>query len=265
MRLNFSAASDDEIVEGIRRIGKVVNEQISLYGTVTGKTREPTTKRPSRPEPAGRRGDQPPDVLADVVELPRRSGGRVVLRGGEGEAPYRVWCFEITHGGGGPTVRAADEFRIQISNGPQDEIDAVLSRDGEWSGDLVQTCRDGSVITVSVRSVLQRGAHGEPRAIMESVLDNPNFQADYEKLKDMRLNPARHAARNGHEHSEMVAARAVHLADTDPLVRIHAGFVLGTLGEDSLPAIPVLIEMLNHGDDHDRKYRATLVQLSWIF
>jgi hypothetical protein len=31
---------------------------------------------------------------------------------------YRLWAFEISHGGGGPTVRAADEFRIQITNGP---------------------------------------------------------------------------------------------------------------------------------------------------
>jgi hypothetical protein len=31
---------------------------------------------------------------------------------------YRLWAFEISHGGGGPTVRAADEYRIQITNGP---------------------------------------------------------------------------------------------------------------------------------------------------
>ena len=31
---------------------------------------------------------------------------------------FRIWAFAITHGGGGPTVRAADEFRIQITNGP---------------------------------------------------------------------------------------------------------------------------------------------------
>ncbi|HWM54411.1 MAG TPA: PLP-dependent aminotransferase family protein [Solirubrobacterales bacterium] len=36
MRLNFSGASEDEIREGIRRIGKVVNEQLELYGTLTG-------------------------------------------------------------------------------------------------------------------------------------------------------------------------------------------------------------------------------------
>jgi hypothetical protein len=36
---------------------------------------------------------------------------------------YRLWTFEITHGGGGPTVRAADEFRIQITNGPASKAD----------------------------------------------------------------------------------------------------------------------------------------------
>src|SRR3954468_4829053 len=35
MRLNFSAVGEDEIVEGIRRIGKVIDEQISLFGTIT--------------------------------------------------------------------------------------------------------------------------------------------------------------------------------------------------------------------------------------
>jgi hypothetical protein len=59
-------------------------------------------------------------------EQPASAGNpvRVVVRSAEGEVRYRVWCFDITHGGGGPTVRAADEFRIQISNGPQDAIDA---------------------------------------------------------------------------------------------------------------------------------------------
>ncbi|MCB1484250.1 MAG: hypothetical protein KDJ17_05080 [Hyphomicrobiaceae bacterium] len=31
---------------------------------------------------------------------------------------FRLWAYDITHGGGGATVRAADEFRIQITNGP---------------------------------------------------------------------------------------------------------------------------------------------------
>jgi 2-aminoadipate transaminase len=36
MRLNFSAQTADEIREGIRRIGAVVGEQVSLYETMTG-------------------------------------------------------------------------------------------------------------------------------------------------------------------------------------------------------------------------------------
>jgi 2-aminoadipate transaminase len=36
MRLNFSGVGDDDIREGIRRIGKVVREQVALYGTLAG-------------------------------------------------------------------------------------------------------------------------------------------------------------------------------------------------------------------------------------
>ena len=36
MRLNFSGAGEDEIREGIRRIGKVVGEQVELYSALTG-------------------------------------------------------------------------------------------------------------------------------------------------------------------------------------------------------------------------------------
>lgn len=36
MRLNFSAGSEDEIREGIRRIGRVIGEQVELYSALTG-------------------------------------------------------------------------------------------------------------------------------------------------------------------------------------------------------------------------------------
>ncbi len=36
MRLNFSAGDEQEIREGIRRIGKVIAEQVELYGALTG-------------------------------------------------------------------------------------------------------------------------------------------------------------------------------------------------------------------------------------
>jgi 2-aminoadipate transaminase len=40
MRLNFSAGDEDEIREGIRRIGKVVEEQLELYSTLTSSGKE---------------------------------------------------------------------------------------------------------------------------------------------------------------------------------------------------------------------------------
>jgi 2-aminoadipate transaminase len=55
MRLNFSGVDEDTIREGVRRIGKVVSEQVALYGTLTGA------------KPAARRSADAP-----VVPLRRR-------------------------------------------------------------------------------------------------------------------------------------------------------------------------------------------------
>lgn len=66
MRLNFSGVSEDDIREGVRRIGEVVAEQVGLYGALTG----------SRSRPAPPQADAPPnpvvdEALADVLHLPR--------------------------------------------------------------------------------------------------------------------------------------------------------------------------------------------------
>ena len=41
MRLNFSGAKEEEIREGIRRLGVIVAEQVELFGTMTGRTPAP--------------------------------------------------------------------------------------------------------------------------------------------------------------------------------------------------------------------------------
>ena len=63
MRLNFSSSSDDEIREGVRRIGAIVAEQVALYDTLTG-------RRSAAAPPL--RAPAPAEPLADVVRLPRR-------------------------------------------------------------------------------------------------------------------------------------------------------------------------------------------------
>jgi 2-aminoadipate transaminase len=79
MRLNFSAVGEDDIVEGIRRIGKVIDQQISLYGTISGRRSAPAES--TEDSGAGAKaGKSPPREdeaaeLAEVVELPRRPAG----------------------------------------------------------------------------------------------------------------------------------------------------------------------------------------------
>jgi 2-aminoadipate transaminase len=82
MRLNFSGVDEDEIREGIHRLGEVVREQVALYGTLTGsatpggrRAQRAATEPPAAdvtPEPA----PAPPDAeLAQVLRLPRKRAG----------------------------------------------------------------------------------------------------------------------------------------------------------------------------------------------
>jgi 2-aminoadipate transaminase len=52
MRLNFSGSGEEEIVEGIRRIGEVVTEQVELYGTLTHRVEQAASSK-QQPEPGG--------------------------------------------------------------------------------------------------------------------------------------------------------------------------------------------------------------------
>jgi 2-aminoadipate transaminase len=64
MRLNFSGVGEDDIREGIRRIGKVVGEQVALYGTLTGAAPVPVR----RATPAAQ-----PQAEPNVLPLRRRA------------------------------------------------------------------------------------------------------------------------------------------------------------------------------------------------
>ena len=46
MRLNFSGVTEDQIIEGVRRIGEAAGEQMALYETMTGEMELPRANRP---------------------------------------------------------------------------------------------------------------------------------------------------------------------------------------------------------------------------
>jgi 2-aminoadipate transaminase len=73
MRLNFAGVPDDDIREGIRRIGKIMGGDTGLLGSLMGTQSNPSAEAqpPATTTPAG-----PPEesTLADVLELPRREG-----------------------------------------------------------------------------------------------------------------------------------------------------------------------------------------------
>src|SRR4051794_28152792 len=58
MRLNFSAVGEDDIREGVRRIGKIVREQVELYGTLTGEKAEGRKQKAGAESPDAAEGAQ---------------------------------------------------------------------------------------------------------------------------------------------------------------------------------------------------------------
>jgi 2-aminoadipate transaminase len=80
MRLNFSGVNEDEIREGIHRLGEVIREQVALYGTLTGQTPAPAVERgtagagSAEPAPA-RSVDAPASSVDNVLPLSRKRAG----------------------------------------------------------------------------------------------------------------------------------------------------------------------------------------------
>jgi 2-aminoadipate transaminase len=77
MRLNFSGVDEDNIREGIRRIGEVVREQVDLYGTLTGSVPAVPRGAERGRRAAGRKVLEPSvappsEELAKVLRMPRK-------------------------------------------------------------------------------------------------------------------------------------------------------------------------------------------------
>jgi 2-aminoadipate transaminase len=74
MRLNFSGVTEELIREGVRRIGKVVQSQVAMYGTLTAGRHAAATAKSQEARPSESQ-DATSVPLADVVRLPPRRPG----------------------------------------------------------------------------------------------------------------------------------------------------------------------------------------------
>jgi 2-aminoadipate transaminase len=75
MRLNFSGVGEDQIRDGVSRLGEVVREQVALYGTLTGAypAGQPAARARRRVEIASPApAPAPEESLANVLRLPRK-------------------------------------------------------------------------------------------------------------------------------------------------------------------------------------------------
>jgi 2-aminoadipate transaminase len=83
MRLNFSSEADDDIREGVRRIGKIVAEQVAMYDKLTGRPGGTAAARAAAVDHGGAGGavvesgavgdaNTAGSLPANVLELPRR-------------------------------------------------------------------------------------------------------------------------------------------------------------------------------------------------
>jgi 2-aminoadipate transaminase len=73
MRLNFSGVAEDEIREGILRIGEVVREQVALYSTLTGaRPAQPTAAKRATPQQPELTPREPDAALAKILRLPAK-------------------------------------------------------------------------------------------------------------------------------------------------------------------------------------------------
>ncbi len=68
---------------------------------------------------------------------------------------------------------------------PWPEVEAALLADGEWSGDLTQSRRDGTRIVVAARKAVRRDATGRPCAVMENFDDVTALRQAEKQLRSL--------------------------------------------------------------------------------
>jgi PAS domain S-box-containing protein len=122
------------------------------------------------------------DLAPDGIFV-RDLAGRVTYWSAGAEVLYR-WSRREAEG------RDASQLLRTEFPQPRSEIEATVLRDGLWTGELVQTRRDGSHLRVSSRWALECDEFGRPLAILElntDVTEREALRAAERRYLDARL------------------------------------------------------------------------------
>lgn len=108
---------------------------------------------------------------------------------------------------------------------------------------------------------------------MNNMIDNKIFKSDYEKLKEVTLNPMRHTAPNAYEHCEQVRKRVVELAilygcseeERQTLVTLAALHDIGKIEGTANPSksVELLSRYAVFDDDFVNLVKFHDINLSW--
>ncbi len=131
------------------------------------------------------------DLAHDAVIVLEPDEGRVTFWNREAQ---EIYGYSAREGHG----RVARELLATDFPESAEAVANTLARDGRWEGELRQTRKDGEQITVASRQALQRGAHGEPIAIIE-------LNADVTQRRQVQEVNRRLAAIVEHTHDAILA------------------------------------------------------------
>jgi two-component system cell cycle sensor histidine kinase/response regulator CckA len=109
----------------------------------------------------------------------RDADRRITFWNAAAEAIYGFSCEEAI--GANPTDLLRSEYPVAL-----EEIERIVARDGLWTGDLVQTTRDGRRLVVESRWGAIYDEHGQLTALLEinrDITDRLEAQAERERVR----------------------------------------------------------------------------------
>jgi PAS domain S-box-containing protein len=157
---------------------------------------------------------------------------------------------------------------------PIDEIEKELFAKGHWQGELVHTCRDGSLVTVASGWTLQRNESNFPTAVIEMNYDiTARKKAERQlAMSEDRLNTILNSSLDGvivYEavRDEKKALKDLRFAMINPtaekLVRRDAASLTGKNLLETFPNVVTdglyekFVAIVEHGTNLDFEYRST--------